>query len=100
MDNCIGIQRFTQLLEYISPLLYNIYLLEEMAFHEREIASIATMTEAIASTLNEDPDNIEDLVEPFLLKIGFLKRTRKGREATDLAYRHLDRHRGGQQTLF
>ncbi len=56
--------------------------------------------EAIASTLNEDPDNIEDLVEPFLLKIGFLKRTRKGREATDLAYRHLDRHRGGQQTLF
>lgn len=56
--------------------------------------------EAIASTLNEDPDNIEDLVEPFLLKIGFLKRTRKGREATELAYRHLDRHRGGQQTLF
>jgi len=56
--------------------------------------------EAIASTLNEDPDNIEDLVEPFLLKIGFLKRTRKGREATELAYEHLDRHRGGQQSLF
>ena len=57
--------------------------------------------EAIASTLTEDTDNSEDLVEPFLLKIGFLKRTRKGREATDLAYQHLGLKRGGgQQTLF
>jgi Holliday junction DNA helicase RuvB len=46
--------------------------------------------ETIASTLNEDADNIEDLVEPYLLKIGFLKRTRKGRELTSLAYAHLD----------
>jgi len=56
--------------------------------------------EAIAATLNEDTDNIEDLVEPFLLKLGFLKRTRKGREVTDTAYRHLDRTRPGQQELF
>jgi len=56
--------------------------------------------EAIASTLNEDTDNIEDVVEPFLLKIGFLKRTRKGREATELAYAHLDARRAGQQSLF
>ncbi len=57
--------------------------------------------EAIASTLNEDPDNIEDLVEPFLLKIGFLKRTRKGREATELAYKHLNlTPGGGQRSLF
>jgi len=56
--------------------------------------------EAIAATLNEDTDNIEDLVEPFLLKIGFLKRTRKGREVTDLAFRHLDLKRAGQQEMF
>ena len=56
--------------------------------------------EAIASTLNEDTDNIEDVVEPFLLKIGFLKRTRRGREATERAYTHLDRQRGGQGKLF
>jgi Holliday junction DNA helicase RuvB len=57
--------------------------------------------EAIASTLNEDTDNIEDLVEPFLLKIGFLKRSRQGREATDLAYTHLGLSRGGgQKSLF
>ena len=56
--------------------------------------------EAIAATLNEDTDNIEDLVEPFLLKLGFLKRTRKGREVTDLAFRHLDLRRAGQQEMF
>jgi len=56
--------------------------------------------EAIAATLNEDTDNIEDLVEPFLLKLGFLKRTRKGREVTEAAYRHLGRRREGQQELF
>jgi len=56
--------------------------------------------EAIAATLNEDTDNIEDLVEPFLLKLGFLKRTRKGREVTDLAFRHLGARRAGQQELF
>jgi len=57
--------------------------------------------EAIASTLNEDTDNIQDLVEPFLLKLGFLKRTRTGREATDLAYKHLGLKRGGgQRSLF
>jgi Holliday junction DNA helicase RuvB len=57
--------------------------------------------EAIASTLNEDTDNIQDLVEPFLLKLGFLKRTRTGREATDFAYAHLDLKRGaGQKSLF
>ncbi|MBM4034524.1 MAG: Holliday junction branch migration DNA helicase RuvB [Planctomycetes bacterium] len=57
--------------------------------------------EAVAATLNEDADNVEDLVEPFLLKIGFLKRTPKGREATELAYAHLGLKPGtGQRTLF
>jgi Holliday junction DNA helicase RuvB len=57
--------------------------------------------EAVAATLNEDADNVEDLVEPFLLKIGFLKRTPKGREATELAYAHLGIKPGtGQRTLF
>jgi len=46
--------------------------------------------ETIASTLNEDSDNVEDLVEPYLLKIGFLKRTRRGREVSSLAYDHLE----------
>ena len=45
--------------------------------------------ESIAATLNEDPDTIVDIVEPFLLKIGFLKRTPRGRELTRAAYEHM-----------
>ncbi|TSA56574.1 Holliday junction branch migration DNA helicase RuvB [bacterium] len=45
--------------------------------------------ESLAATLNEEPDTIVDVVEPFLLKAGFLKRTQRGREATELAYKHL-----------
>jgi len=45
--------------------------------------------ESIAASLNEEPDTIVDIVEPFLLKIGFLKRTPRGRELTKLAYEHM-----------
>jgi Holliday junction DNA helicase RuvB len=45
--------------------------------------------ESIAATLNEEPDTIVDIVEPFLLKIGFLKRTPRGRELTKLACEHM-----------
>jgi len=45
--------------------------------------------ESIAATLNEEMDTIVDIVEPFLLKIGFLKRTPRGREITDKAREHM-----------
>ncbi|MFH1777367.1 MAG: Holliday junction branch migration DNA helicase RuvB [Candidatus Omnitrophota bacterium] len=45
--------------------------------------------EALAATLNEESDTIVDMVEPFLLKIGFLKRTSRGRVITHSAYKHL-----------
>lgn len=45
--------------------------------------------ESIAATLNEEPDTIVDIVEPFLLKIGFLNRTPRGRELTRLACEHM-----------
>ncbi len=47
--------------------------------------------ESLAATLNEDTDTIVDIVEPYLLKIGFLKRTARGRQATESAYEHLNR---------
>ena len=46
--------------------------------------------EAIAATLQEEPDTLVDMVEPFLLKAGLLARTSSGRKATELAYRHLN----------
>lgn len=45
----------------------------------------------IATALGEDPGTLEEVYEPFLIKEGFLKRTPRGREATDLAYTHLKR---------
>ena len=45
--------------------------------------------ESLAATLNEESDTIVDVVEPFLLKIGFIKRTSRGREVTKLAYEDL-----------
>jgi len=44
---------------------------------------------AIAATLTEDAETLEDVVEPYLLKAGFIVRTASGRKATPLAYRHL-----------
>lgn len=51
----------------------------------------------IATALGEDGGTIEEVYEPFLIKEGFMKRTPRGREATDLAYAHLGRKRESQQ---
>ena len=45
--------------------------------------------EALAATLGQERDTLEDVVEPYLLQIGFLIRTRQGRCATQAAYEHL-----------
>ena len=43
----------------------------------------------IATAMGEDAGTIEDVYEPYLIKEGFVKRTPRGREATELAYKHL-----------
>lgn len=45
--------------------------------------------DTIAATIGEESQTIEDVYEPYLLQIGFLQRTPRGRMATSLAYRHL-----------
>ena len=45
--------------------------------------------EAIAATLGEERDTLEDVVEPYLLQIGFLRRTKRGREITRATCKHL-----------
>lgn len=61
--------------------------------------------EALAATLNEEVDSLVELVEPFLLKIGFLTRTQAGRRVTPQAWDHLglpapERSQRGQGALF
>lgn len=46
---------------------------------------------AIAAVVSEDPETIEEVYEPFLLQKGYLKRTLRGREATERAYELLDK---------
>ena len=45
--------------------------------------------EAIAATINDEPETLAEVVEPFLLKIGFVVRSPNGRRATPAAYAHL-----------
>lgn len=45
--------------------------------------------ETLAATVNEEVETIEDVYEPYLMQIGFLARTPRGRTATPLAYEHL-----------
>ncbi len=47
------------------------------------------VVEALAASLGEERDTLEDVVEPFLLQIGFVVRTRQGRMATQKAYEHM-----------
>ena len=46
--------------------------------------------EALAATTGQERDTLEDVVEPYLLQLGFVIRTRQGRQATEHAYKHLN----------
>jgi len=50
--------------------------------------------ETLAAALSEEKDTLTDIVEPYLLQEGFIKRTPQGRVATDRAYAHLNRSSG------
>ena len=50
----------------------------------------------IATAVGEDAGTVEEVYEPFLIKEGFIKRTPRGREVTELAYRHLGIKMGGR----
>ena len=57
--------------------------------------------DTLAAALGEDAGTIEEVYEPFLIKEGFMKRTPRGREVTELAYKHLGRSLyNSQKTLF
>ncbi len=45
--------------------------------------------ETLAASLSEETETIEDVYEPYLLQLGFVQRTPKGRVVTDLSYAHL-----------
>ncbi|MEX0988424.1 MAG: Holliday junction branch migration DNA helicase RuvB [Bacteroidales bacterium] len=54
----------------------------------------------IATAVGEEAGTIEEVYEPFLIKEGYIKRTPRGREATEIAYVHLGKYKGDQSLLF
>ncbi|MDP2709519.1 MAG: Holliday junction branch migration DNA helicase RuvB [bacterium] len=54
---------------------------------------------AIAAAAAEDIATVEEVYEPYLMQLGFLDRTSRGRLATDAAYRHLGRKKAGQASI-
>jgi Holliday junction DNA helicase RuvB len=52
----------------------------------------------LATAVSESAETIEEVYEPFLIQQGFIMRTPRGREVTDLAYKHLGRIKGNTQT--
>jgi Holliday junction DNA helicase RuvB len=55
----------------------------------------------LATAVSENAETLEEVYEPFLIQEGFIMRTPRGRQVTELAYKHLGREKGFQQdTLF
>jgi len=54
---------------------------------------------AIAAATAEDIATVEEVYEPYLMRLGFLDRTPRGRVATDAAYKHLGRKKSGQEKI-
>jgi Holliday junction DNA helicase RuvB len=71
---------------------------DEMGFDEMDRSILRTLMDkfsggpvglnTVAAVVGEEPDTIEDIYEPYLIQIGFLDRTPRGRVATERAYRH------------
>ena len=55
--------------------------------------------ETLAAALGEEAVTLEDVYEPYLMQLGFLSRTPRGRCVTPLGYKHLGMSKDGQQML-
>ena len=80
--------------------------IEIYGFSKRDILNVATTSvglDTLAAALGEEAVTIEDVYEPYLMQIGFLTRTARGRCVTKLAYDHLGIELSGntaQQSIF
>jgi Holliday junction DNA helicase RuvB len=76
-----------------------LFEVDELGLDKLDLAILSTVVEkfgggpvglsTLAAAVGEETDTVEDVVEPYLLQLGFLQRTPRGRVATERAYRHL-----------
>jgi holliday junction DNA helicase RuvB len=91
----------------ITQQALNLLQIDELGLDKNDIRILETLIskfnggpvglKTLAMSSSEEEDTIEDVYEPYLLQLGFINRTPKGREATDLAYKHLGRTRNTNQ---
>ena len=83
----------------IARLGLELFEVDELGLDRLDIAVLRAIVErfgggavgltTLAASVGEETDTVEDVVEPYLLQLGFLQRTPRGRVATERAYRHL-----------
>jgi len=88
----------------------SLFEVDEMGLDKVDKMILATIIEkfgggpvgvnTLAVSVGEEIDTIEEVYEPYLLQVGFIQRTPRGRVATKNAYRHLGLDRGSEGTLF
>ncbi len=93
------VNKFTELTEDVLTDLFSLLELDEFGLSDVDRKYLKTIgvkfqnnpigVNTIASSLSEDIQTIEDFIEPYLLQIGFLKRTSRGRQLTQKALKHL-----------
>ena len=94
------VQRLTRADITIARAVLDMFAIDERGLEEHDRKLLRAVIErfsggpvginALASALGDDRDVIEEVYEPYLVKMGFITRTPSGRVATELAYRHLD----------
>jgi Holliday junction DNA helicase RuvB len=82
-----------------------LFEVDELGLDKLDLAILSTIVErfgggpvglsTLAAAVGEETDTVEDVYEPYLLQLGFLQRTPRGRTATERAYRHLGVSREG-----
>src|SRR5262249_13653940 len=95
--------------EAVAREALQIFEVDELGLDKTDLALVRTIVEkfgggpvavgTLAAAMHEEPDPLEDVCEPYLLQLGFINRTQRGRTATDRAYEHLGLHRATDPTL-
>lgn len=96
---------------YIADMALSALNVDKSGLDEMDIRILLTIIEkfkggpvgltTISTAVGEDAGTIEEVYEPFLIQEGYIVRTSRGREVTELAYKHLGKHfPGTQNTLF
>lgn len=107
------VEHYDRIDKNVVKKLFSIVEIDEMGLTDIDNEYLKTMIEkfeggpvgvsTMASSLAEDQQTIEEYIEPYLIQLGFIKKTPKGRIATQKAYSHLklskDRENSKQQTL-